>query len=122
MDNTKSKQIRKKLAKRLKLVQGFINSHSRPEWMILDVLPVIPPDLRPLVPLEGGRFATSDLNDLYRRVLIRRLELEQVFEAIVAADDAAIEIVQIAGREAVAFERHQRGVVRACAPMRVRDH
>ena len=56
MGATKSKQIRKKLAKRLKLVQGFQNSHSRPEWMILDVLPVIPPDLRPLVPLEGGRF------------------------------------------------------------------
>src|SRR5678815_4981449 len=62
MGTTRSKQIRKKLAKRLKLVQGFANSHTRPEWMILDVLPVIPPDLRPLVPLEGGRFATSDLN------------------------------------------------------------
>ena len=59
MGNTKSKQIRKKLAKRLKLVQGFISSHARPEWMILEVLPVIPPDLRPLVPLEGGRFATQ---------------------------------------------------------------
>src|SRR2546430_1166478 len=67
MGNTKSKQIRKKLAKRLKLVQGFISSHARPEWMVLEVLPVIPPDLRPLVPLEGGRLATSDLNDLYRR-------------------------------------------------------
>jgi DNA-directed RNA polymerase subunit beta' len=61
MGNTKSKQIRKKLAKRLKLVQGFASSHARPDWMVLDVLPVIPPDLRPLVPLEGGRFATSDL-------------------------------------------------------------
>src|SRR5260370_16382870 len=75
MGATKSKQIRKKLAKRLKLVQGFQNSHARPEWMILDVLPVIPPDLRPLVPLEGGRFATSDLNDLYRRMVNRNKPL-----------------------------------------------
>src|ERR1700737_1888823 len=77
---TKSKQIRKKLAKRLKLVQGFMNSHSRPEWMILDVLPVIPPDLRPLVPLEGGRFATSDLNDLYRRVINRNNRLKNLLQ------------------------------------------
>src|ERR1019366_8542804 len=69
MTETKSKQIRKKLAKRIKLLQGLQISKSRPEWMILTVLPVIPPDLRPLVPLEGGRFATSDLNDLYRRVI-----------------------------------------------------
>jgi len=75
MVNTKSKQLRKKLAKRLKLVQGFANSKTRPEWMILNVLPVIPPDLRPLVPLEGGRFATSDLNDLYRRVINRNNRL-----------------------------------------------
>ncbi len=80
MGNTKSKQIRKKLAKRLKLVQGFQNSHSRPEWMILDVLPVIPPDLRPLVPLEGGRFATSDLNDLYRRVINRNNRLKNLLQ------------------------------------------
>src|SRR3954454_14424679 len=78
MGATKSKQIRKKLAKRLKLVQGFMNSHARPEWMILDVLPVIPPDLRPLVPLEGGRFATSDLNDLYRRVINRNNRLKNL--------------------------------------------
>src|SRR5207247_11026299 len=70
------KQIRKKLAKRLKLVQGFQSSHARPEWMILDVLPVIPPDLRPLVPLEGGRFATSYLNDLYRRGINRNNRLK----------------------------------------------
>jgi DNA-directed RNA polymerase subunit beta' len=80
MNNTKSKQIRKKLAKRLKLVQGFMNSHSRPEWMILEVLPVIPPDLRPLVPLEGGRFATSDLNDLYRRVINRNNRLKNLLQ------------------------------------------
>src|SRR5207247_11123869 len=69
MGATKSKQIRKKLAKRLKLVQGFQSSHARPEWMILDVLPVIPPDLRPLVSFEGGRVATSTLTDVYRRVI-----------------------------------------------------
>jgi DNA-directed RNA polymerase subunit beta' len=80
MGNTKSKQIRKKLAKRLKLVQGFAASHTRPEWMILDVLPVIPPDLRPLVPLEGGRFATSDLNDLYRRVINRNNRLKNLLQ------------------------------------------
>src|SRR5260370_25618358 len=80
MNNTKSKQIRKKLAKRLKLVQGFMNSHSRPEWMVLDVLPVIPPDIRPLVPLEGGRFATSDLNDLYRRVINRKHRLKKLLQ------------------------------------------
>jgi DNA-directed RNA polymerase subunit beta' len=75
MTETKSKQIRKKIAKRIKLLQGFLSSKSRPEWMILTVLPVIPPDLRPLVPLEGGRFATSDLNDLYRRVINRNNRL-----------------------------------------------
>src|SRR3982075_1734302 len=80
MGATKSKQIRKKLAKRLKLIQGFQNSHARPDWMILDVLPVIPPDLRPLVPLEGGRFATSDLNDLYRRVINRNNRLKNLLQ------------------------------------------
>ena len=80
MGNTKSKQIRKKLAKRLKLAQGFATSHTRPEWMILEVLPVIPPDLRPLVPLEGGRFATSDLNDLYRRVINRNNRLKNLLQ------------------------------------------
>src|ERR1700745_1485579 len=80
MGNTKSKQIRKKLAKRLKLGQGFQNSHARPDWMVLDVLPVIPPDLRPLVPLEGGRFATSDLNDLYRRVINRNNRLKNLLQ------------------------------------------
>src|SRR5216110_3527278 len=80
MGNTKSKQIRKKLAKRLKLVQGFISSHARPEWMVLEVLPVIPPDWRPLVPLEGGRFATSDLNDLYRRVINRNNRLKNLLQ------------------------------------------
>ncbi|MEM1058715.1 MAG: DNA-directed RNA polymerase subunit beta' [Verrucomicrobiota bacterium] len=80
MGNTRSKQTRKKLAKRLKLVQGFLQSQTRPEWMILEVLPVIPPDLRPLVPLEGGRFATSDLNDLYRRVINRNNRLRNLLQ------------------------------------------
>ena len=78
MRATRSKQIKKRLAKRLKLIQGFLESNSRPEWMVLKVLPVIPPDLRPLVPLEGGRFATSDLNDLYRRVINRNNRLKSL--------------------------------------------
>ena len=80
MNNTRSKQIKKKISKRLKLIQGFINSGTRPEWMVLEVLPVIPPDLRPLVPLEGGRFATSDLNDLYRRVINRNNRLKNLMQ------------------------------------------
>jgi DNA-directed RNA polymerase subunit beta' len=71
---------RKKLVKRLKLVEAFIESSSRPEWMILEVVPVIPPELRPLVPLDGGRFATSDLNDLYRRVINRNNRLKRLIE------------------------------------------
>src|SRR5213593_3533405 len=78
MTETKSKQIRKKMAKRIKLLSAFMANKSRPEWMILTVLPVIPPDLRPLVPLEGGRFATSDLNDLYRRVINRNNRLKNL--------------------------------------------
>ncbi|MBH98427.1 MAG: DNA-directed RNA polymerase subunit beta', partial [Rhodospirillaceae bacterium] len=70
----------KKLIKRLKLVESFINSGNRPEWMILTVVPVIPPDLRPLVPLDGGRFATSDLNDLYRRVINRNNRLKRLID------------------------------------------
>ena len=78
MAKTRSKQTRKKLSKRMKVAEGFRTSGTRPEWMILDVLPVIPPDLRPLVPLEGGRFATSDLNDLYRRVINRNNRLKNL--------------------------------------------
>ncbi len=78
LQNTRSKQIKKKLSKRLKVINGFINSEARPEWMILEAVPVIPPDLRPLVPLEGGRFATSDLNDLYRRVINRNNRLKNL--------------------------------------------
>jgi DNA-directed RNA polymerase subunit beta' len=78
--DTSSEARRKKLVKRLKLVEAFIESKSRPEWMILEVVPVIPPELRPLVPLDGGRFATSDLNDLYRRVINRNNRLKRLIE------------------------------------------
>ncbi len=77
---TKSDMKRKKIVKKLKLVEAFLESGSRPEWMVLDVLPVIPPELRPLVPLDGGRFATSDLNDLYRRVINRNNRLRRLLE------------------------------------------
>ncbi|WP_213318211.1 DNA-directed RNA polymerase subunit beta' [Chlamydiifrater volucris] len=75
---TKSQQARMKLAKRLKIVEGFVSSSNRPEWMVLKNVPVVPPDLRPLVPLDGGRFATSDLNDLYRRVINRNNRLKAI--------------------------------------------
>jgi DNA-directed RNA polymerase subunit beta' len=75
-----SQQKRVKYAKRLKVLEAFRKSGNRPEWMILDVLPVIPPELRPLVPLDGGRFATSDLNDLYRRVINRNNRLKKLME------------------------------------------
>ena len=77
---TNSEAKRKKLVKRLKLVEAFLESGARPEWMILEVVPVIPPELRPLVPLDGGRFATSDLNDLYRRVINRNNRLKRLIE------------------------------------------
>ncbi|MFA5592780.1 MAG: DNA-directed RNA polymerase subunit beta' [Micavibrio sp.] len=78
--DTNSEAKRKKLVKRLKLLESFIASGTRPEWMILDVVPVLPPELRPLVPLDGGRFATSDLNDLYRRVINRNNRLKRLIE------------------------------------------
>jgi DNA-directed RNA polymerase subunit beta' len=77
---TKSMQARMKLAKRLKIVEGFATSTNRPDWMVLSIVPVIPPDLRPLVPLDGGRFATSDLNDLYRRVINRNNRLKSILK------------------------------------------
>ena len=80
MKEATSEARRKKLAKRLKVLTAFKNSGNRPEWMILEVIPVIPPDLRPLVPLDGGRFATSDLNDLYRRVINRNNRLKRLME------------------------------------------
>jgi DNA-directed RNA polymerase subunit beta' len=72
--------VKRKLTKRLRVVEAFRKSGNRPEWMIMDVIPVLPPDLRPLVPLEGGRFATSDLNDLYRRVINRNFRLKRLME------------------------------------------
>jgi DNA-directed RNA polymerase subunit beta' len=80
MGNTSSDTKLKRLAKRLKLVESFIESGNKPEWMVMTVLPVLPPDLRPLVPLDGGRFATSDLNDLYRRVINRNNRLRRLLE------------------------------------------
>jgi DNA-directed RNA polymerase subunit beta' len=80
MGATRSETKIKRLSKRLKLVESFIESGNKPEWMVLTVLPVLPPDLRPLVPLDGGRFATSDLNDLYRRVINRNNRLRRLLE------------------------------------------
>ncbi len=77
---TNSEAKRKKYVKRLKIIEAFITSGNKPEWMILEVVPVIPPELRPLVPLDGGRFATSDLNDLYRRVINRNNRLKRLIE------------------------------------------
>lgn len=75
-----SEAKRKKLVKRLRVVEAFVNSENKPDWMVMDVVPVLPPDLRPLVPLDGGRFATSDLNDLYRRVINRNNRLKRLQE------------------------------------------
>ncbi len=80
LKETTSEAKRKKLVKRLKLIEAFADSGAKPEWMIMDVVPVIPPELRPLVPLDGGRFATSDLNDLYRRVINRNNRLKRLIE------------------------------------------
>ncbi len=77
---TASKQKRQKIIKRLSIVDAFLKSDNKPEWMVLTVLPVLPPELRPMVPLEGGRFATTDLNDLYRRILNRNNRLKKQFE------------------------------------------
>src|ERR671934_443499 len=80
MAGTSSETKLKRLSKRLKLLESFIESGNKPEWMVMTVLPVLPPDLRPLVPLDGGRFATSDLNDLYRRVINRNNRLKRLLE------------------------------------------
>lgn len=80
LPKTTSETKIKKITKRLKAMSAFFDSHNRPEWMIMDVLPVLPPDLRPLVPLDGGRFATSDLNDLYRRVINRNNRLKRLLD------------------------------------------
>jgi len=88
LPETNSETKRKKISKRLKLLESFHNSGNKPEWMILKVLPVLPPDLRPLVPLDGGRFATSDLNDLYRRVINRNNRLKRLLD--LAAPDIIV--------------------------------
>ncbi|ALD15005.1 DNA-directed RNA polymerase subunit beta' [Buchnera aphidicola (Aphis glycines)] len=88
LNETNSETKRKKLTKRIKLIESFIQSNNKPEWMILTVLPVLPPDLRPLVPLDGGRFATSDLNDLYRRVINRNNRLKRLLD--LAAPDIIV--------------------------------
>ncbi|AKZ66035.1 DNA-directed RNA polymerase subunit beta' [Candidatus Palibaumannia cicadellinicola] len=80
LEEITSETKRKKITKRIKLIEAFIQSGNKPEWMILNVLPVLPPDLRPLVPLDGGRFATSDLNDLYRRVINRNNRLKRLLD------------------------------------------
>ncbi len=88
LEESNSETKRKKITKRLKLVEAFIQSGNNPEWMVLTVLPVLPPDLRPLVPLDGGRFATSDLNDLYRRVINRNNRLKRLLD--LAAPDIIV--------------------------------
>jgi DNA-directed RNA polymerase subunit beta' len=88
ISSTNSETKLKRLSKRIKLMEAFIESGNRPEWMVLTVLPVLPPDLRPLVPLDGGRFATSDLNDLYRRVINRNNRLKRLLE--LAAPDIIV--------------------------------
>lgn len=80
LEDTSSDAKIKKFSKRLKVLEGFQRSGVKPEWMVMEVLPVLPPDLRPLVPLDGGRFATSDLNDLYRRVINRNNRLKRLLE------------------------------------------
>ncbi|HWP57170.1 MAG TPA: DNA-directed RNA polymerase subunit beta' [Candidatus Acidoferrales bacterium] len=109
MRTANSEVRRKKVAKRLKVVSAFKNSGNRPEWMILEVIPVIPPDLRPLVPLDGGRFATSDLNDLYRRVINRNNRLKRLIE--LSAPDIIIRNERRMLQEAVdaLFDNGRRG-------------
>ena len=109
MRDANSEVRRKKNAKRLKVVNAFKNSGNRPEWMVLEVIPVIPPDLRPLVPLDGGRFATSDLNDLYRRVINRDNRLKRLIE--LSAPDMIIRNEKRMLQEAVdaLFDNGRRG-------------
>src|SRR6059058_3136107 len=108
---TKSELKPKKIIKRLKVVESFLESGNRPEWKILDVVPVIPPELRPLVPLDGGRFATSDLNDLYRRVINRNNRLKKLME--LKAPDVIIRNEKRMLQEAVdaLFDNGRRGRV-----------
>ena len=111
MRREQSAQKRQKYAKRLKVLDAFRKSNNKPEWMILDVIPVIPPELRPLVPLDGGRFATSDLNDLYRRVINRNNRLKKLME--LKAPDVIIRNEKRMLQEAVdaLFDNGRRGRV-----------
>ncbi|MEE9611297.1 MAG: DNA-directed RNA polymerase subunit beta', partial [Desulfatiglandales bacterium] len=111
MMGTRSEAKRKKLAKRLKVIDAFVASKNKPEWTILSVIPVLPPDLRPLVPLDGGRFATSDLNDLYRRVINRNNRLKRLLE--LAAPDIIVRNEKRMLQEAVdvLFDNGRRGKV-----------
>src|SRR5262249_39910018 len=79
-EKTNSMAVRHKLTRRMKILNGLMQGSVRPEWMIMQILPVLPPDLRPLVPIDGGRFASSDLNELYRRVLNRNIRLQRLME------------------------------------------
>ena len=108
-ETTKSQTKKKKLTKRLKIVEAFLESNNKPEWMIMEVIPVIPPELRPLVPLDGGRFATSDLNDLYRRVINRNNRLKRLIE--LSAPDIIIRNEKRMLQEAVdaLFDNGRRG-------------
>ena len=107
--NTHSEATRKKLSKRLRVINAFLESGNKPEWMILEAIPVLPPDLRPLVPLDGGRFATSDLNNLYRRVINRNNRLKRLIE--VEAPEIIIRNEKRMLQEAVdvLFENGRRG-------------
>ncbi len=118
LKETGAEAKRKKLVKRLKLIEAFLESGARPEWMILDIVPVIPPELRPLVPLDGGRFATSDLNDLYRRVINRNNRLKRLIE--LRAPDIIIRNEKRMLQEAVdaLFDNGRRGRVIAGANKR----
>jgi DNA-directed RNA polymerase subunit beta' len=111
MRTEKSVQKKTKTAKRLKVVEAFLKSGNKPEWMIMDIIPVIPPELRPLVPLDGGRFATSDLNDLYRRVINRNNRLRKLKE--LSAPDVIIRNEKRMLQEAVdaLFDNGRRGRV-----------
>ena len=108
-ESTKSQTKKKKITKRLKIVEAFLESDNKPEWMIMEVIPVIPPELRPLVPLDGGRFATSDLNDLYRRVINRNNRLKRLME--LGAPEIIIRNEKRMLQEAVAalFDNGRRG-------------
>lgn len=118
LKETSSDMKRRRLVKRLKLVEAFLNSGTRPEWMIMQCIPVIPPELRPLVPLDGGRFATSDLNDLYRRVINRNNRLKRLLD--LKAPDIIVKNEKRMLQEAVdaLFDNGRRGKVVASADRR----